>query len=237
MTPKASTENLKVSAASQVDVVSKSLPAASAHQPQTYRLFGTYMNNVATYQDSTTAWLSSDGVFSWVTSTVYERFAGGAYMSGVKLVRGFSEAKKAKEEKRPSTPTGTKSSTANEDEKEKKLLKRRSAPPSTKPTKADESGTEDEVPGFESRGSRLTRQLSSLIEKSENRDPEAEEEEIRKREEKEIQDDYNARIGETQGRDIEHLVLVTHGIGQLLGLRYGPAYLLRFPLMDPPFPI
>ena len=43
--------------------------------------------------------------------------------------------------------------------------------------------------------------------------------EIRKREEQEIQDDYTGQDGEKQGREIEHLVLVTHGIGQLLGLK------------------
>ena len=45
---------------------------------------------------------------------------------------------------------------------------------------------------------------------------------MRRREEQEMVDDYNARLGETQGREIEHLVLVTHGIGQLLGLRFVP---------------
>jgi hypothetical protein len=64
---------------------------------------------------------------------------------------------------------------------------------------------------------RLTRQLSHLIEGVE--DPEAEEEAIREREEKEILGEYNARVDDNQGRDIEHLVLVTHGIGQLLSRR------------------
>ncbi|KAM7221292.1 phospholipase DDHD2 [Rhypophila decipiens] len=198
-----------------------------AHQPQTYRLFGAYMNSVATYQDANTAWLSSDGVLSWVTSTVYERFAGGGYMSGVKLVRGYTEPKKAvKEEKRPSTPTGTKSATAEQEEKLQKAIKRRSAPASVM---SDSIETESLLPGrseeedegesevkFESTQARLTRQLSNLIEGGSK---DSESEAIRKREEKEIQDDYNARQGETQGREIEHLVLVTHGIGQLLGLK------------------
>jgi len=43
---------------------------------------------------------------------------------------------------------------------------------------------------------------------------------VRKRDEKEIQNDYNDRDGENQGREIEHLILVTHGIGQRLGMRY-----------------
>jgi hypothetical protein len=42
---------------------------------------------------------------------------------------------------------------------------------------------------------------------------------VRRRDEKEIQNDYNDRDGENQGREIEHLILVTHGIGQRLGMR------------------
>jgi hypothetical protein len=45
---------------------------------------------------------------------------------------------------------------------------------------------------------------------------------VRRRDEKEIQNDYNERDGENQGREIEHLILVTHGIGQRLGMRLVP---------------
>jgi hypothetical protein len=51
-------------------------------------------------------------------------------------------------------------------------------------------------------------------------DTESEAEAVRKRDEKEIQNDYKDREGENQGREIEHLILVTHGIGQRLGMRY-----------------
>ncbi|KAK3316740.1 DDHD domain-containing protein [Apodospora peruviana] len=221
VTPKSSSDNLKAVAAAQSDATSKANSlAVSTHQPQTYRLFGAYINSVATYQDENVAWLSSDGVLSWVTSTVYERFAGGGYMSGIKLVRGYAEPKKQpKEKERPSTPTGTKSAAADEDEKLQKALKRRSAPASVHSSSigVDDAKDEAEQPvKFESTQARLTRQLSNLVAGG---DVDAEDEAIRKREEKEIQDDYNARLGETQGREIEHLVLVTHGIGQLLGLR------------------
>lgn len=213
VTPKASTDNLKAAMSSQADGSTlgppKSTSTAVTHQPQTYRLFGTYMNNIATYQDENTAWLSSDGVLSWVTSTVYERFAGGAYMSGVKLVRGYAEAKKAnKEERRPNTPNGTKFTVTEQSEKQQKMLKRRSAPPSTKSEIVESKNPETES----ARPNPLTRQLSNLL-GGEDEDT------LRKREEEEIQDDYNSRLGETQGREIEHVVLVTHGIGQLLSLR------------------
>ncbi|KXX75613.1 Phospholipase DDHD2 [Madurella mycetomatis] len=214
VTTNASVDDLKAAAAAQDD--GKKAPPAPQHQPQTYRLFGSYMNSVATYQDTTTAWLSSESMLSWVTSTVYERFAGGGYMSGVKLVRGYTEPKKSKDEKRPATPPGTKSASKERDDKSSKAQKRRSAPPSSARSDADDA-KEDLSDDLESSRNHLTRQLSNLIEGVE--DPEAEEEAIRKREEKEISGEYNARADENQGRDIEHLVLVTHGIGQLLSRR------------------
>ncbi|GAP83143.1 putative ddhd domain-containing protein [Rosellinia necatrix] len=223
ITPKASTDNLKTAAKSQADSSLRPLPPPpTPHQPQTYRLFGTYMNSVATYQDSTTAWLSSDGVFNWVTSTVYQRFAGGGYMNGVKLVRGYSEVGKINVSKRPPTPTTAtlppQSNSSDEQEKQDKALKRRSAPPTTRSdaTDNDRSAEESRVE-MERRENQLKRQFSSYIEGVD--DLEKQEEQIRMREEQEIQDDYTGQDGETQGREIEHLVLVTHGIGQLLSLR------------------
>ncbi|KAF3018189.1 hypothetical protein E8E14_011663 [Neopestalotiopsis sp. 37M] len=217
---KASRESIKPISTVQTEPITKTQPiptSAPQHQPQTYRLFGSYMNSIATYQDSTTAWLSTDGVLSWVTSSVYQRFAGGGYMSGVKLVRGYTEPKKAKEEKRPTTPTtaALPQQIQSEDDKESRALKRRSAPPLARAEST--TNLEEEAIGRPSRESQLQRQISNYIETAD--DPEAQQEQIRKREEQEIQDDYNAQAGETQGRDIEHLILVTHGIGQQLSLR------------------
>ncbi|KAH8902409.1 DDHD-domain-containing protein [Coniochaeta sp. PMI_546] len=227
VTPKPSSENLKADVSAQADGQGSSKAAAATapqqHQPQTYRLFGTYMNSVATYQDGNTAWLSSDGVLSWVTSTVYERFAGGAYMSGVKVVRGYTEPKKAKEVPRPSTPTGTKSTFTEAEEKQQKLLKRRSAPPTARSEKTTEDEfrkeKEKEQEVVEPKTNLLTRQLSNLMPGAEARNSEEEEEAIRKRQEEQMEEDYTAQVGETQGREIEHLILITHGIGQLLSLR------------------
>ncbi|KAL8416038.1 hypothetical protein RB596_006554 [Gaeumannomyces avenae] len=230
LTPKPSTDNLRAASAAQGEATSKSsampAPLQAQHQPQTHRLFGTYMNSVATYQDTSVAWLTSDSVLSWVTSTVYERFAGGGYMSGVKLVRGFSEpskeptkakdkeSKDAKDEKWPSTPGPGTVTHLTLDEKQQKLLKRRSAPPATKlGALAGASSL-----GVESQESQLQRQISSLMDGGE-KDRAQEEEEVRQREEKQMQTDYNPQVGEKQGRDIDHVFLVTHGIGQLLGLR------------------
>jgi hypothetical protein len=214
--PKSSLDSLKAAAEAQDDASKKGL-LAPLHQPQTYRLFGSYMNSVVTYHDSNTAWLSSEGMLSWVTSTVYERFSGGGYMGGVKVVRGYSEPKKVKDEKRPVTPVDMKTPAKEGSDKLSKAHKRRSAPPSG--TKSDTGDPKQGVPDdLESTRNRLTRQLSNLIEGVE--DPDAEEEAIRQREEKEISGDYNAQVDDNQGREIEHLVLVTHGIGQLLSRRY-----------------
>ncbi|KAL1903304.1 hypothetical protein Sste5346_000589 [Sporothrix stenoceras] len=210
----------------------KPSPTAPTFHPESHRLFGQYMSHVATYQDENTAWLSTDSVLSWVTSTVYERFSGGGYMSGVKVVRGYSEPKKTKDDKDKAAKVGsakddTRLGVDDAEEKRLKALKRRSAPPSTtaiarESTDTDKGKDKDESPGpiseIERRSTQLQRQLSSLM-GNENRDPEQQAEEIRQRAEKEISDDYNAQSGESQGREIEHLFLVTHGIGQLLGLR------------------
>lgn len=217
VTPKASSENLKTVAKTQTGSTLKPAPAPAAeqHQPQTYRLFGTYMNSIATYENATTAWLSTEGVFSWVTSTVYQKFAGGGYMNGVKLVRGYSEPKKAKEGKPVTTPATATMPPEVTDEKEQKSLKRRSAPPSIK-SQVDDEKEEEPVEEAERRENRLKRQFSTFVDTD---DTANQEEEIRKREEQEIQDDYTGQDGEKQEREIEHLVLVTHGIGQLLGLK------------------
>lgn len=192
-----------------------------ASQPPSHRLFGMYMNSVVTYQDSNTAWISSEGMLSWVTSSVYEKLGGGAYMGGIKLTRGFAEPSKPKE-KDEKASTSQAEDPLGLDEKQQRLLKRRSAPPSTHtaPEVEDSAAatSRESVEEGDNPHMRLHRQLSSLME-SGTMDAAETEEQINRREEQVIQDDYNAQAGETQGRDIEHVVLVTHGIGQLLGLR------------------
>ncbi|KAG0652365.1 putative phospholipase [Hyphodiscus hymeniophilus] len=209
VTPKASMENLRAANQQALDDATAALkdtPPPIPHQPQTHRLFGTYMNSIVTYQDATVAWLSADSIMSRVSSTVYQKFAGGGYLGGVKIVRGFLESGKAKDtEKTPPTPTSAAARPPNLpptlqlDERQQKLLKRRSAPPSTKSAEKPES--------------EATSMLHVDI------DAYSEAEAVRKRDEKEIQNDYKDREGENQGREIEHLILVTHGIGQRLGMR------------------
>jgi len=71
-----------------------------------------------------------------------------------------------------------------------------------------ENATEEQHRTFE--------KMSSLT--GEQRDTAEIEEAARRQEEKEMEDSSEAD-GEERGREIDHLVLVTHGIGQRLGLR------------------
>lgn len=216
ITPRGSMDSLR--GESQVEPEPTSSGKESPPNQQAYRLFGTYMNSVVTYQDSTIAWLSTDNLMS----SVFQRFAPGGY-GAVKVIRGYTEpeskeAKKPKSESEtiPTTPNTAHPSTQRDpglklDEKQQTLLKRRSAPPST----TSESTKEAKDAAPESRAEILQDQMSVLTSDNTADIDEA----ARKRDEKEIQNDYDNEPGEEQGRPIDHLILVTHGIGQKLGYR------------------
>lgn len=167
---------------------------AEPRQPHSYRLFGSYMNSVATYQDEMTAWLSSDSVLSWVTSTVYQRFSGGTgYMGGIKLVRGWSDS---------------------------------AITPRSMECKANGENT----PHLAADQPRATRQSEHVLPKeaypggASNSPPAsdsaAKENDAEYQFETELEDDdFRPEEGESQGREIDHVILVTHGIGQLLSSR------------------
>ncbi|KAF9761924.1 hypothetical protein IL306_003621, partial [Fusarium sp. DS 682] len=143
-------------------------------------------------------------MLSWVTSSMYQ---------------SKNKEKDAEKDRGEEKQSNTAVLGMSLDEKQQKTLKRRSAPPSTRASYEDTAQEgKDSNSNRDPRQSTLQRQLSSLLE-GEGKTKAEKEEDIRRREEQEIQDDYNAQAGETQGREIEHLVLVTHGIGQLLSLR------------------
>lgn len=233
LTPKPSIADLRNAnhqASQESTSNNKSAVAPTSHEPQTHRLFGTYMNSIVTYQDDTIAWLSSEGIVSWVSSTVYQRFAGGGYLGGVKLVRGYTEVIK------PPKPIGVKPEAPATsslgltrkpsdpglqlDERQQRILKRRSAPPGigAAPTTAPSDQKDTGQISAEPQEAVLKRQISSMV--IDSMDDEKGEEALRKREEKDIQTDYIDHDSEDQSRKIEHLILVTHGIGQRLGMRY-----------------
>ncbi|KAL9623644.1 MAG: hypothetical protein Q9160_002100 [Pyrenula sp. 1 TL-2023] len=172
----------------------------------TYRLFGAYMNSKVTYQDASIAWLSSDDLMSWMSSAVYQRFGT---VGGTKLVRGYTESGKQEAKpveigqsnslKRRSAPPGTYSSTSSQDEPMR-------TPPEKQPHEVDDPKKHD-----------LERKISSLA--GDPGEPDIYAEEARKQEEQEMEDSRRTE-GQEQDREIDHLVLVTHGIGQKLGIRY-----------------
>ncbi len=194
---------------------------------QTQRLFGTYMNSVVTYQDATVAWLLTDDFLSRMSSTVYQRFAGGGHLGGVKVVRGFSEGIRAKEKKKEGGENSGAATLGGDTTATN--VRRKFAPPSVDQGHATGSThqRQDSKPEIkieteaqsEPRILKLERQMSSLVSSPGPEDPAKQDEEVRKRDEDEIQEDYKGADGDDQGREIEHLILVTHGIGQRLGLR------------------
>ena len=218
VTPKSSYDSLKKEAAKQSEDASTT-STAPADLPRTHRLFGAHLNSTVTYQDETTAWMLTDDMWSRMGSTLYQRFAGGAHYAGYKYIRGYTDPKEKKKQ-----PTPAKGQTAKPNE--------RPATPSMAygsdhgkqsdsdaNTDGEASENERSMSPSQTRRRNLERQVSSLMTSSKPEYEQQQEEEMRKREEKEMREDYKAQNDSDQGREIEHLLLVTHGIGQRLGMR------------------
>jgi hypothetical protein len=202
LTQKVSDPDLRVEAAMKAAEGGDTSPEQPAN---TYRLFGAHMSSVVTYQDANTAWLLTDDFMSRMNYTMYQRFAGGGHFAGVKMTRGYVPTGK-KPEVKEDKPADTTRPTSGEEKQQGE--------------KSDVGGehAEDEAEEpFEARRRTLERQVSYLLEDSQ--DPAKQDEARRQRDEREIEDDYRETDGDEQGREIEHLILVTHGIGQRLGLR------------------
>lgn len=180
-----------------------------AMEPQQYRLFGAYMNRIVGYQDSTTAWLMNDDFMSRFSTSVYQKLGG---VPGTKLVRGFEprkpkETPEAKGPKQKPLSESTPARGLNEVLKEK----------TEKATDTLKSTSADGFENYESRPkSTLEHQMSSLAGEPQN--PADLEEQARRQEEQEMEESRDVD-GADREREVDHLVLVTHGIGQRLGLR------------------
>jgi hypothetical protein len=172
----------------------------NSQAPNTYRLFGSHMNSVVTYQDANTAWLLTDSTLSRMSVGVYERFAGGGHFAGMKMTRGYVQPNQKGDGKETSTESNKATSQKPEDQK----------------TDAEAAESQKAKASSETKRQLLQRQMSSLLESATD-GHEEQEGEMRRREEREIEDDYDDQ-GD-QAREISHLILVTHGIGQRLGLR------------------
>lgn len=184
---------------------------------RTYRLFGTHMNSIVTYEDATTAYVVTDDLYSRMSGTVYERLAGGAHFAGIKVVRGYQDAvKQAEKSKEAARRAHNRSTSEPQAKKEREVDITESRTKEVKLEKETDKEEEAVKPKKETVRQVLERQMSTLVG---GLDRATEEEEVRKRDEQEIRDDYNDEDGAGQGREIEHLILVTHGIGQRLGLR------------------
>ena len=225
----ASKSQLQISAEeskTKADLKETSAATPTKFQLQTHRLFGAYMNSVVTYQDATVGWILSDDLYSRMSSTVYQRFAGGGHLGGTKVVRGYTEPGKSKDKKLEVSSTADDGNLGASPTP--KNQKRRSAPPhiDTTATHADANGpashkvesSEDDGPQ-ESKLAALQRQMSTIVSSPEPEDPAKQDEQARKGDENEIEQDYKEVDGDDPGREIEHLILITHGIGQRLGLR------------------
>ncbi|KAI6246077.1 putative phospholipase, mitochondrial [Erysiphe necator] len=192
---------------------SKEPSTITNNQLQTYRLFGTYMNTVVTYQDANIAWLSADSIMSRVSSTVYQKFAGGGHLGGVKLVRGYIEPNKTKESPDnksssstvPNSPKITEHLLAQHDRTQQKILKSRYGPP-----KSPEIGKQISQDLMQASHALL---ISNKTLESNDIEPQG------SQEQNDNLSEYNDIDSESQGRQIDHLILCTHGIGQRLGMR------------------
>ncbi|KAI9035020.1 phosphatidic acid-preferring phospholipase A1 [Aspergillus affinis] len=181
----------------------------SASGSRNYRLFGAYMKSIVTYQDHSAALITNDDFMSRVSTTVYQKLGG---VPGTKIVRGFIE-------------TGKEKAPSNMQRSPGEMLP--GAPvKGLDPHETDTHGSSDagvahshSPQGSPAGGlskSTLEQQMSSLT--GENQDEAQLEEQARRQEEKEMEDSREVDNDDRE-RQIDHLVLVTHGIGQRLGLR------------------
>ncbi|KAH7356284.1 DDHD domain-containing protein [Pyrenochaeta sp. MPI-SDFR-AT-0127] len=225
VTPKSSFDSLRKEASKQQqhDAKADESPVfVHSDLPRTHRLFGAHMNSTVTYQDDKTAWLLTDDMWTRMGSTLYQRFAGGAHYAGYKYIRGYTNPQDTKAS--GSTDTGS-----------EKQVGRSATPPQAYGSDHDKQSTAAESQGnsdadtsdvergrespSQTRRRNLERQVSQLMTSSKPEYEQKQEEELRKREEEEMRDDYKMQDKAEQGREIEHLLLITHGIGQRLGMR------------------
>lgn len=186
---------------------------APTPESRQYRLFGAYMNRIVAYQDASTAWLTTDDFMSRVSTTVFQKLGG---VPGTKVVRGLVDAKRQKE--------ALESKSGEQKSADERTP--RSASPEAPTTQIDRSTglipedplASEKVPeDIKTRPkSTLERQMSSLAGEPQN--PVELEEQARRQEEQEMENLREVE-GEDRDREVDHLILVTHGIGQRLGLR------------------
>ena len=164
-----------------------------APEQPTWRLYGPHLNEFVIFVDPNTAWLFTDDLYGKLSANIWHKLSAGTHLGGIKIVRGYTEPRKPAS--RPATPPAGEKLTAAQALEAK--FKRRSMPPPAKPT-----------PQEETREAVLERRMSSAY-----GDASAQAALM----EASMADDYE--ITDEPEREIEHLLLVTHGIGQKLSQR------------------
>ncbi|KAK7205385.1 DDHD domain-containing protein [Myxozyma melibiosi] len=176
----------------------------------TWPLYGPHMGKYVIYStDASTAWIISDDFYGKFSSTIYQRLTAGASMGGLKIVRGWSNVRNKKSAAAAPTTSNAGTSTVAEGVAS-------SSPPSSgqeKPILNMGGGTPGEA------AAQLVEALKSQHEK-EVKSSETEDGRDNKILEDQMEQDY-ARDEEEddQNREIDHVVLCVHGIGQKLGQR------------------
>ena len=158
-----------------------------------WRLFGAHIGSSVVFTDAQTAWLFTDDLYGKLAAMTWQMVTAGNHPGGVKIVRGYSEPKKAeKASSRPATPPAGDNRQPDVDTGDK----RKSAPPSVT---SEPSGEAYARTSRDSGRIALERKFSAYG------DNEAQE----KLMESEMKDDYDET--DDPARPIEHLILVSLG--------------------------
>ncbi|KAK6361398.1 hypothetical protein TWF730_005130 [Orbilia blumenaviensis] len=190
--------------------------AGLPQQQQSWPLLGPWLNTFVVYSDATTAWLMTDDIYGKISSTLFQRMTSGQNLGGVKLVRGWVDKAPPPGKSataggvalatgsRPVTPTPGKAGGS----------KRSSMIIDPKKDTSPKAVMKEEEPQTGAQAGRiaLERKMSNLLGINDDDDPE-------KVMEDEMKEDYKNSDENENDREVEHLILVTHGIGQRLSLR------------------
>ncbi|KAK9449809.1 DDHD domain-containing protein [Limtongia smithiae] len=167
----------------------------------TWPLYGPHMGKYVVYSnDAKTAWIISDDFYGKFTSTVYQRLTAGASMGGLKIVRGWSNEKSRPKKDTTTTSNGT-SAVHSDSEDDIGLLTK--------------TAHEDPVQAAADLVEAIQRSTSMSHKPADKATDEINNEYGPDENSK----DYRPEEDEDQHRDIDHLVLCVHGIGQKLGQR------------------
>ena len=188
-----------------------------AHKPseeiKVHRLFGVHASSVASYQDDKTAYLVTDDFLSRMSGTLYEKIGGRSHYAGIKVMRGYLAPSEFATETKPKLEVAN----VGESDRTEGPEIRKAA--KTEDDKIREQLKNNEVVASEVPKETIDNKLSALI-SSKVLDNSSKQEKIAQHHDnKQINDEYRGFEGEDQHREVEHLILAVHGIGQRLSLR------------------